>query len=108
MAAGSVPDRPGPLVFKALQTYSSGEIVRWIEVPVAGEPAPDTPAPVLTLTPPTTAPTGSTGSTGLHHVAVTTPGSSDGLAIAALVVGAVNLVALAAWAARSRKRRASV
>ena len=52
VAAGSVPDKPGQLVFKALQTYSSGEIVRWIEVPVAGQPEPDTPAPVITLTPP--------------------------------------------------------
>jgi uncharacterized protein YcnI len=101
VAAGSVPNHPGPLVFKALQTYSSGEIVRWIEVPVAGQPDPATPAPVLTLT----APTIPSGSTGLHHVAVTTPGSSDGLAIAALVLGGVNLVAAGALVARSRKRR---
>ena len=105
VAAGSVPDHAGSLVFKALQTYSSGEIVRWIEVPVAGEPAPDTPAPVLTLTAPTTVPT---GSTGLHPVAATTSGSSDGLAIAALVLGGVNLVGVAALAARWRKRRARV
>jgi uncharacterized protein YcnI len=40
------------MVFKALQTYSSGEIVRWIEEVAAGSTAePAHPAPVLTLTP---------------------------------------------------------
>ncbi|MEH1013458.1 YcnI family protein [Micromonospora sp. CPCC 206060] len=40
------------MVFKALQTYSDGNVVRWIEEPPAGggeEPA--NPAPVLTLAP---------------------------------------------------------
>ena len=50
VAVGVVPDKAADLVFKALQTYSSGEIVRWIEVPIAGQPEPDTPAPVLTIT----------------------------------------------------------
>jgi periplasmic copper chaperone A len=37
----SVPDRPGAtLTFKALQTYSNGEVVRWIGPPDAEEPAP--------------------------------------------------------------------
>jgi uncharacterized protein YcnI len=36
-----VPDKPGTkLTFKALQTYSSGEVVRWIGAPDAEEPAP--------------------------------------------------------------------
>ena len=62
--AGSMPDKAGTLIFKALQTYSSGEIVRWIEVPIAGQPEPDTPAPILRLTPksaPTAAPPGASG-----------------------------------------------
>ena len=38
--------------FKAIQTYSSGEVVRWIEEAAAGSTAePEHPAPVLTLTP---------------------------------------------------------
>jgi uncharacterized protein YcnI len=36
------------IVFKALQTYSDGEIVRWIDEPAAGVEA-DHPAPVLKL-----------------------------------------------------------
>ncbi len=37
------------LVFKSLQTYSDGTVVRWIEEPVAGGEEPQNPAPVLTL-----------------------------------------------------------
>ena len=38
------------MVFKTLQTYSDGNVQRWIEEPVAGAEEPDSPAPVLTLT----------------------------------------------------------
>lgn len=38
------------MVFKALQTYSDGTVVRWIEEPTAGAEEPENPAPVLTLT----------------------------------------------------------
>jgi uncharacterized protein YcnI len=37
------------LVFKALQTYSDGNVVRWIDEPVPGGEEPEKPAPVLTL-----------------------------------------------------------
>ena len=47
---GHVPDDADSLTFKALQTYSNGDIVRWIDVQQAGQPEPDHPAPVLTLT----------------------------------------------------------
>jgi uncharacterized protein YcnI len=45
-----LPDSTGPLVFKALQTYSDGTVVRWIEVPAAGGAEPDHPAPTVQLT----------------------------------------------------------
>jgi uncharacterized protein YcnI len=35
-----MPERPGVLTFKALQTYDNGEVVRWIGPPDAEEPAP--------------------------------------------------------------------
>lgn len=36
-----MPDKaPATLTFKALQTYSDGEVVRWIGAPTADEPAP--------------------------------------------------------------------
>jgi uncharacterized protein YcnI len=35
-----MPDKPGVLTFKTLQTYDDGEVVRWIGPPDAEEPAP--------------------------------------------------------------------
>lgn len=61
---GPLPDTP-TLVFKALQTYADGDVVRWIEEPTAADPDPAEPASVLevagaslatTTTPSTTAP----------------------------------------------------
>jgi uncharacterized protein YcnI len=50
VSAGRLPnvDR---LVFKALQTYADGEVVRWIEEPVEGGEELEHPAPVLELVP---------------------------------------------------------
>ncbi|ROO58355.1 uncharacterized protein YcnI [Micromonospora sp. Llam0] len=49
VSLGPLPDAE-QLVFKSLQTYSDGTVVRWIEVPVPGEEEPATPASVVTLT----------------------------------------------------------
>ncbi|MEV0427152.1 YcnI family protein [Micromonospora sp. NPDC050495] len=38
------------MVFKVLQTYSDGNVSRWIEEPTPGAEEPEDPAPVLTLT----------------------------------------------------------
>ncbi|NYI05488.1 YcnI family protein [Allostreptomyces psammosilenae] len=51
VSLGPLPEDADQLVFKAVQTYDSGEVVRWIEEPVEGEPEPETPAPVLSLVP---------------------------------------------------------
>ncbi len=45
--AGPMPQGVHELVFRAIQTYASGEIVRWIELREAGQPEPPHPAPVL-------------------------------------------------------------
>ncbi|BBA98630.1 hypothetical protein RVR_4888 [Actinacidiphila reveromycinica] len=47
---GPLPDNTDTLTFKALQTYSDGNVVRWIEIPQAGQPEPQNPAPTLQLT----------------------------------------------------------
>ncbi|QEU99217.1 YcnI family protein [Streptomyces viridifaciens] len=47
---GALPDGTDKVVFKALQTYSDGTVVRWIEEPQDGQPEPKNPAPVLKLT----------------------------------------------------------
>ncbi len=50
VSVGPLPE-VDQLVFPAVQTYSSGEVVRWIdEPPAAGAPEPETPAPVIQLT----------------------------------------------------------
>ncbi|MEZ3181140.1 YcnI family protein [Streptomyces pimonensis] len=49
VSVGTLPEDADELVFKALQTYSNKEVVRWIEVPQEGQEEPDHPAPVLTL-----------------------------------------------------------
>ena len=50
----------GQIVFKALQTYSDGSVVRWIDIPQPGQPEPDHPAPILKLAP-ASAPAGADG-----------------------------------------------
>jgi uncharacterized protein YcnI len=47
IVAGPMPSAPAELVFKALQTYSSGEVVRWIQLRNPGEGEPPFPAPVV-------------------------------------------------------------
>ncbi|MEU8174134.1 YcnI family protein [Microbispora hainanensis] len=51
VSLGPLPTTPGQLVFKALQTYSNGEVVRWIDIPEAGAPQPEHPAPVIYVKP---------------------------------------------------------
>lgn len=58
VSMGPLPKDTDQLVFKALQTYSDGNVVRWIDVPQAGQEA-DHPAPVLHLTK-----AGASGTTG--------------------------------------------
>jgi uncharacterized protein YcnI len=48
VTAGQLPPAKS-LTFKALQTYSDGTVVRWIEVPQAGGPELEHAAPVLDL-----------------------------------------------------------
>ncbi|SED09242.1 Uncharacterized protein YcnI [Streptomyces sp. 2131.1] len=50
LSVGQLPEDADQLVFKAVQTYSNKEVVRWIEEPKEGAEEPETPAPVLKLT----------------------------------------------------------
>ncbi|GHH05794.1 YcnI family copper-binding membrane protein [Streptomyces lanatus] len=49
VSVGTLPEDTDELVFKAIQTYSNKEVVRWIEVPQKGQEEPENPAPVLAL-----------------------------------------------------------
>ncbi|MFC1431143.1 YcnI family protein [Streptacidiphilus sp. N1-3] len=55
LSLGPLPADTASLTFKALQTYSDGTVVRWIQPRVAGQPEPENPAPVLSLTAPAAA-----------------------------------------------------
>ena len=50
VSAGPLPTDVTSLQFKALQTYSDGDVVRWIEDTPPGGAEPEHPAPTLTLT----------------------------------------------------------
>jgi uncharacterized protein YcnI len=54
VTADPLPAGVSKLAFKALQTYSNGDVVRWIDLSQPGQPEPGHPAPVLTLTSPGT------------------------------------------------------
>ena len=50
VSAGPLPTNTKLLAFPTLQTYSNGEVVRWIQATAKGAPEPDFPVPTLTLT----------------------------------------------------------
>lgn len=97
----------GKLTFKAIQTYSNGEVVRWI-----GAPDSETPAPIVTVTKArgsahtsaaTPAPPAPPASTGRSSNSNDGGGASKGLGVTALILGALGLVAgLAAFGVRRR------
>ncbi|MEU9208684.1 YcnI family protein [Streptomyces sp. NPDC048415] len=49
LSVGALPEDTDELVFKAIQTYSNKEVVRWIEPQKEGAAEPENPAPVLAL-----------------------------------------------------------
>jgi periplasmic copper chaperone A len=83
-----IPDgKPGAkLTFKSLQVYQGGEIVRWI-----GPEDADEPAPTVTLTAQPADEQRATPSAPVTSGA--SDDDSDGLSIAALIVGALGLLA---------------
>jgi uncharacterized protein YcnI len=98
-----LPANPGSLEFKALQTYSDGTVVRWIDSTPNGGPEPDHPAPVLTLTK-------AAGDTHATSTASSHSSSDDStartLGIIAIVVGALGVI-VGGVALAARKRPAA-
>jgi periplasmic copper chaperone A len=85
VSADPLPSGVGQLVFKAIQTYSNGDVVRWIDLSQAGQPAPAHPAPILTLTSADTVAAASGTAAG--------PQAAGGSDTAALALGAAGLAA---------------
>lgn len=99
---GKLPDDASQLVFKAVQTYSDGDVVRWIDLAQAGQPAPEHPAPVLTLTG-----TGSASGSSSGAQSSVTSGSDTTartLGTVGIVVGAGGLAVGAVGMSRARRK----
>jgi len=93
-----VPGKAGDeLTFKALQTYSNGQVVRWI-----GPADSDNPAPVVKVTAGDEPAPAATAAPAAGH------SSGNGLAITALVIGALGLLTAIVALASTRRRRAGV
>ena len=114
ISVGPLPEDVDSLAFPAIQTYSSGEEVSWIEATTEGGEEPEHPAPVLTLVAAeegghgaeATTTTAASGDSGSDDAADSSDDEgSDGLAIAALVVAVV--AALLGGAALVSSRRSS-
>jgi uncharacterized protein YcnI len=110
VSAGRMPEDVDQLVFKALQTYSSGEVVRWIEERTPGGEEPEHPAPVLELVDEAEGHAGAGGAgdpTEADAAGDTTgagdPDSARGLAIAGIVIALLALVAAGAALVASRR-----
>ncbi|HVE46261.1 MAG TPA: YcnI family protein [Acidimicrobiales bacterium] len=91
VSVGPLPENADQLVFKAVQTYASGEVVRWIDEAAPGGEEPEHPAPVLALT---------AGDAGAQTAPAAVEDSSskeaddtERLALIALAVGVLGLLA---------------
>jgi uncharacterized protein YcnI len=114
LSADPLPQGVSQLMFKAIQTYSNGDVVRWIDVSQAGQPEPDHPAPVLTLTVAAAGTGGTAGTAGTAGAAAPAAsaasgadGTARGIAAGGLLVGLLGLV-LAALSWRRAKVLAAV
>jgi uncharacterized protein YcnI len=103
--ADGIPNGPDQLVFRAVQSYSDGSTVRWVDPVTPGGPEADHPTPILQLTAGsgTTTPTTSGASSASTTVASTEDNSARALGVIGIVVGGVALVA--ATGAFMRRRR---
>jgi uncharacterized protein len=121
ISVGPLPTGVDQLQFKALQTYSDGEVVRWIDAPTTDGSEPEHPAPTLTLTASgsgghgaTTTTATSSSSSGGQSVADSSDrvsqddvDSAKTLGIVGIVVGAAGLLAAAGALARKPKGTSS-
>ena len=103
VSLGPLPDTD-KLVFKALQTYSDGNVVRWIDEAVEGQAEPAHPAPVLKLAKPAAATVAASAAPSPVAAVVSQPrdGTARVLAIVALALGLVGLFLGARAMARTR------
>jgi uncharacterized protein YcnI len=105
VSVGPLPEDVEQVEFPAIQTYSDGEEVRWIEEPAADGEEPDHPVPVLALVAGAAEADGHGAGTDAQEAATDDAdaaataadadddsGDGNGLAIVALVVGGVGVL----------------
>ncbi|MGY1663240.1 DUF1775 domain-containing protein [Geodermatophilus sp. SYSU D00705] len=123
VTVAQLPAGTTELVFKTLQRYADGREDAWIELPAAGAPEPERPAPVLTVAPGAPAPAATAASgppsgapqsgPATDAAPATTPaavpadeeGGVSGGWLAALGVLAAAAVAAGLWFRRARAGR---
>ncbi|MEV0737737.1 YcnI family protein [Streptomyces sp. NPDC050549] len=112
VSVGMLPTDADQLVFKALQTYSDKEVVRWIEVQKDGAEEPENPAPVLELAAaPASGATAEDASEKTENTAAdttTAADSSDTTARVLAVVGIAFGAAGVAYGVLAGRRRTTV
>lgn len=106
LSVGPLP-KADKMIFKAIQTYSDGKVVSWIDVPPAGSTEePESPAPTLTL-----AAASAASAAAPAAAPASDSGASKGSVTGAYVVGGIGLLAglaALALAATARRRRTTV
>ncbi|MEU4423827.1 YcnI family protein [Actinoplanes sp. NPDC024001] len=93
VSLGPLPEAD-QMIFKALQTYSDGTVVRWIDEPSTDGTEPESPAPVLKLTAASAASAAASAPAAAAESSTADEGGDSGLAwgIAGLVAGLAGLV----------------
>ena len=90
--ADGLPDSENQVVFKALQTYSNGQIVRWIDPVAPGQDEPAHPTPILQLTNPNASSGTGRESTTATAATSTKDNTARTVGIVALIVGVIALL----------------
>lgn len=106
VSAGPLPT-VDQMVFKAVQTYANGDVVRWIELPTAGGAEPAKPAPTLKLAPAsTTSSQGQASPSPSPSAAEKASSDSSAKALGGAGLGVAVVAALLALVALVRSRKA--
>jgi len=110
LSVGPLPEDVDSLAFPAIQTYSSGEEVAWIDPVVEGEEEPEHPAPTLALVAEgggdeaAATTTTAAEATGSSEGDSSDDGGTDGVAMAALVVAVIAALLGGAALVRGRSK----
>nr|WP_239165818.1 YcnI family protein [Catellatospora citrea] len=94
------------MVFKTLQTYSDGAVVRWIDPPANDGAEPESPAPVLTLLPAAAGAEATPATDNTLAVGDTKSSGTDWFGVAGLIAGLLALILAGVALARTRKEPA--